>query len=80
VAATSLLQMTSQPGTGGDSLSAQAQSLLPTLWQTEPAMGSGSDEANEKHVVIALTGLAVLAIVVGILNVTVRVRGHEASV
>ena len=76
MAATTLLQ-TSQPGTGGDSLSAQAESYLPTFWQTTPAVGSGSDESNEKHVAILLGGLAVVTIVVGILNVTIKVRGRN---
>jgi hypothetical protein len=67
-----------QPGgPNGDSLSAEAQSLLPSIWQTTPAMGSGSDESNEKHVAILLGGLAVVTIIVGILNVTVKVRGRE---
>ena len=72
--------MQGTPRTNGDGLSAQAESFLPSFWQTTPAVGSASDESNEKHIAIALGGLAVLAIVVGILNVTVRVRGREVSV
>lgn len=75
--AATMLTQTSQPGTGGDSLSAQAESLLPSIWQTTPAVGSGSDESNEKHVAILLGGLAVVTIIVGILNVTIRIRGRD---
>jgi hypothetical protein len=64
-------------GTGADSLSPVAGSWLPTIWQTTPAVGSGSDESNEKHVAILLGGLAVVTIVVGILNVTVKIRGRN---
>lgn len=63
--------------TGADSLSPQAQSFLPSFWQTTPAVGSGSDESNEKHVALLLGGLAVVTIVVGILNVTVKIRGRN---
>lgn len=62
---------------GADSLSPVAESFLPSFWQTTPAVASGSDESNEKHIAIALGGLAVLTIVVGILNVTVRIRGRN---
>lgn len=61
----------------GDALSPQAQSLLPSVWQTTPAVGSASDESNEKHIAIALGGLAILTIIVGILNVTVKIRGRN---
>jgi hypothetical protein len=62
---------------GSDRLSPQAESLLPSIWQTTPAVGSGSDESNEKHIVLLLGGLAVVTIVVGILNVTIKIRGRN---
>jgi hypothetical protein len=65
------------PGTDGDNLSAQAESYLPSFFTTTPAVGSGPDEDNSKFVVVGLVGLAALTIIVGVINVSVKVRGKN---